>query len=414
MSDIRRLNTLSRVGKLGKTFYEELRQAPTRGRKVVWVGGYTTPVLLFRAMDMDYMYTEAYSATLTATHQEKPSLALSEAEGYSADYCSYGRICTGSLLMSEEEKAKSDPMYLVPDPDCVFVVNNGCPILVYWFDYIRKHFNAPSFALDIPFVWDRTEEQDVIRETEIQFKEAVVFLEDIAKRKLDWERLQEIVAEVKRTMTIRMEAQDLAGSAIPSPATFFDWSIALGAPNHSIGTPLCTEIYEQLRDELKERIARGEGALVDEKCRLFWYGVQLWPHIGTISKMLAGMGANVLASFYTHRTFCHRPDLLNPEKPLESLAANTILWANYNFEQVAEDLIDMCRKYSIDGLVCHYARTCPLFSRYYFEMADAVSQALGIPSIHFEGDLADSEFFSPNRFETQIQTLVETILSKKH
>lgn len=138
-----------------------------------------------------------------------------------------------------------------------------------------------------------------------------------------------------------------------------------------------------------------------------------WPYMRWWGSLLAELGVNIVAAKYTHLCFYHRPDRIDPRKPLESLAANSVCALGYSIELLAEQILRFCEDYSIDAIVCHYTRTCRIFPGPFFEVLDIISRKLGIPGVFFEGDVADASFFAPSQARNRLEALVETVLAKK-
>lgn len=413
-TELRRLPVIDRANKMGRTFYKELAQARQQGKKVAWIGGYPTPIPILTAMDIAYCYADSYAATASARHMEKLLYSVAEARGYPPETCGYGMNMLGCTYLPEEEKKpEADPLYLVSEPDMVITIDPGCGIPAFYMEGARQRFKVPGFIFAQRYLWRKEDEEEVIQEVTEQFRRFITFIEDVLHTPFNWARLRQIMVTIKKATILRMEAADLAGRAIPSPTTVFDWGAALGIIMFGCGTPLSVEAYQQLKDEIKAAIAKHEGAVKNERVRLLWLGMMCWPHIGGLSRTFAKLGANIMAAMYTHRTFIHRPDRIDPEKPLESLAANCINSLSYNIDQYAEETIDMCRDYSIDGIVVHHPRTCYPFSPYYYDVMDIVSRRLGIPAICIEGDQCNADYLSPVRVQAQAETLVESILARK-
>jgi benzoyl-CoA reductase/2-hydroxyglutaryl-CoA dehydratase subunit BcrC/BadD/HgdB len=221
------------------------------------------------------------------------------------------------------------------------------------------------------------------------------------------------MALTKQAITLRMEAKELAATAVPSPTTFFDWASAIGGVTYAIGTQRSVDIFGDIKAEIADRVANGVSALPREDIRAYWIGHMCWPYMRWWGETLAELGVNVVAANYTHMGFIHRPDLIDPAKPMESLAANSICVLSYGVEPLAEQIIDQCRRYKLDAIVCHLTRTCRIFPGPYFAVMDIVERELGIPAVFFEGDVADGNFFSPEQARTRLGALRESILARR-
>lgn len=409
----KRLNSVAEVGQQADEFYEGLRRAPEEGRPVVWAGGFPTAFPIYVAMDIAYLFEDVYAATAAARHKEGKLQEISADEGYLPDACSYARTTLGMAHFPEKEKATADPYYLMPKPDMIIPVDVGCSMLGWWSDAGRRLFKAPLFTIQVPYVWKREDEEEAIQDLVPQFQQLIAFLEEQTNRKLDWDRLKEVMGYVRDAVALRMEAKHLAGRAIPSPVTFFDWSAAVGAINYAIGTPRSVDLFRNIKQEIQDKIDRGEGALPEERVRVYWEGHMNWPYMSWWGRTLAELGVNIIAAKYTHIGFFHRPDLIDPEKPLESLAANSLCCLSYGVDLLTEQVMDYCRDYHLDAVLGHYTRTCRIMAGPYYQMLDTISRRLGLPGVAFEGDVADPNFMSTEQTRTRVEALAETVLSRK-
>jgi benzoyl-CoA reductase/2-hydroxyglutaryl-CoA dehydratase subunit BcrC/BadD/HgdB len=408
----RRLESVKRVSEVQAQSYADRRQAQQQGKKVAFVAGNPTLHLPLRAMDIAFRYGDSFAATASAKHKQEPLMTASYQKGLPLESCGYGKNILGASWMPEEQRG-GEPTYEPFKPDFVAGIDSGCSVGMGWMMATRRWFKVPGYFMVQPYLWSKNDEKEAVRELTEQFRGYISFIEDMTHAPFSWERLRQLLANLKEAITLRVNAQDLAGRAIPSPTTTWDWGSALGVVNYGAGTPLCTDVYQQINEEVKTKMRNREGALEPERCRLYLMGFVPWPNLGELARMLAKLGANVVAAFYTHNCFIDHPDKIDPEKPLESLAANSLFPLGWNIEPLTELIVQTCQDYSIDGLVCSHLHTCYPASSFYFEIAEAVSRKLGIPSMYFEGDVGDPSFFSPVRAQSQFETLVESIVSRK-
>jgi benzoyl-CoA reductase/2-hydroxyglutaryl-CoA dehydratase subunit BcrC/BadD/HgdB len=74
-------------------------------------------------------------------------------------------------------------------------------------------------------------------------------------------------------------------AAKPAPLKFFDGSTLMGPAGVGRGTPEAVSVYEKVLAELKQRIADKEGALENERFRIYWDGMPVWGPLGAHSKL---------------------------------------------------------------------------------------------------------------------------------
>ena len=406
-----RLRSIALIGKAVDKYYEDLRLAPERGQLVAWCDGIPLAFPILRAMDIAYFFGPAYSATISARHLSKDVLRTAEMAGYLPEICSYTRHAMGCALYPPDPNA--NPFYRMPKPDFILTVDPGCSMTLNWADAERRLFKVPLFEIRTVHIWSGDEEEEAKMDMVRQLKELITFLEDLSHKKLDWERLKKIMAEVKEAALLRNRAMEMC-EAVPAPATFFDWSASLGGINYLLGRPECVGIYREIWKEVKERVERKEAAVIGEKYRLYWDGIMCWPKFGHLAEKFASFGACVIAGRYTHLGFYNAPERIDPEKPLEGIAENAIAHhGHHNIDWLVDKVSELCIKYKIDGLICHATRTCRFFAGLQLEMMERVSRRLGIPATYFESDMADETFYSEAQIDTRLQALLETIDSRR-
>jgi benzoyl-CoA reductase/2-hydroxyglutaryl-CoA dehydratase subunit BcrC/BadD/HgdB len=68
-----------------------------------------------------------------------------------------------------------------------------------------------------------------------------------------------------------------------------------------------------------------------------------------------------------------------------------------------------CENYNVDGIVFHSTRTCRAFTNPQRLVARAAQKKLGLPSMFFEGDIADASFYKDEILESRLAAMLEGI-----
>ena len=411
-----KLSSASLIGKMMAASFADIKRQAAEGKKVVWANG--LPVYaLARAADMPVLHAEGFIAGLAAKRLEKPLQDAAEAFGLLPDACSYARSFIGTARIAKGEH-RLDPsmnqdLLLMPKP--VLYVNSagGCGTGRPWGEAMATLFNIPVYHFEPRFLWDESDLEYSVADFIRQEQEFIALLERITGKPYDWNRLKEILVEVKRAVTLRNETMSLCRH-IPAPASFFDWATSIGAVAHLIGLPGTADLLQRMREEVEQRIAQGIGAVPDEKYRLYWDGILTWGKLGVLANKFAALDACVVASTYTNLTWWPRPDLIDPERPLESIAYNCCdIVLLHNYQHRIKALTDLCQEYSVDGLVMSETQTCRAFNAQSFAIMDGVARRLGIPAITIGGDSCDARFYSDAQVDTRLQALLETIEARR-
>ena len=421
-----RLKSCKMVGKLVNEYWQDLINAKKSGKLVVYTTG--LPIGPFMAaQDMAWIHGEGYGARVAARHEEKEPQLFAERRGYNRELCSYARTQLGCAMFAERgvpTDINAGPIATeIPAPDAVITCYPGCSTGPQWDWAIERMFGKkiPWFNVVIPYHYGRNgsrymsgdEYHNIVAYVAKQFKGLIKFLEDLSGRPYNWDRFCELMAVTKKAGKLRMDAMRMC-KAKPSPASFFDWSVFIAPVNYLTAWPGTVECLQAAKDEVQERIEKGITAVPNEKYRIFWEGIMNWNKLGWMAQKFANFDACVIAGRYTHQSFWQEPEAIDPNNPLEGIAVNHIeCQLNLGYPITEEEMIKMCREYSIDGVVFHAARTCRSFGRSHFLMADSLNRNLGINTTSFEGDMVDESFYQDEIVNTRIEAMLEGIDARK-
>ena len=421
-----RLRSGKLVNKLVNEYWQDLIDARKAGKLVCYTTG--LPIGPFMAaQDMAWIHGEGYGARVAARHEEKEPQIYAERHGFNREICSYARTQLGCAMFAQmgvpDEMAVGPIASDIPKPDLIVTCYPGCSSGPQWDWAIERMFGKkiPWFNVVIPYHYGRNgsgymsgeEFREEVAYVTKQFRDFIKFLEEISGRRYNWDKFCELMAVTKKVGKLRMEAMEMC-KAIPSPASFFDWSIYIAPVNYLTAWPGTIECLEATKAEIQERLDKGITAIPNEKFRLFWEGIMNWNKLGWMAKKFAAYDACVIAGRYTHLAFWHEPDAIDPENPLEGIAINHLeCQLNLGYPITEERMIKQCRDYSIDGVILHAARTCRSFARSHFLLAEALNRKLGISSTMFEGDMVDESFYQDEIVNTRIEALLEGIEAKK-
>jgi benzoyl-CoA reductase subunit B len=428
-----RLKTTKMGGKLVNDYWSDLFAAKDDGRKVIWYNGTYIPPF-FHAHNCAYVHGEAWSAYLAAKHGEIPAQQAGEARGYDRELCSYARTHIGQALI-DLQKLKDGKLGIAPDspraltmaklpaPDMIINAYPYCSSGQQWDDITYRLFGkkVPMYTVSVPLLWGGRKDAGYMRGEEWnerslyvakQLRAMTGFLEEHTGRKYDWDRLSEVMGYVKKAATLRLEAMDLC-AATPAPASFFDWIVSIAHVNFLPGTQAIVDYFEAVKAEIQERVANGEGAVKDEKYRLFFDGMMNWNKIGWLADKFAAVNATVVAGRYTHMSFWQEPQLVDLKDPVLGMAQNYLICPNNHGAPIMIGEINkLCDKFKIDGMVMHASRTCRGMTNSQFLIADA-AKARGRQALFFEGDVADESFYKDELLNTRLEAMIESLDARK-
>ena len=391
-------------------YYHELNAASERGTpQIAWCTS-VGPAEILRAMGYLVYFPETHSAMLGATRMATELIPEANALGYSPDICSYLTADIGAFLKGVTPLAKIyEGINGIPKPDVLVFNTNQCRDVQDWFSWYGEKFNVPVLG-----VYTHRNVGDVsnalVSSIAEQMKALAGSLEEISGRRLDLDRLKEVVKLSRECSDLWKQVLQTAASR-PSPITFFDATTLMGPAVVGRGTPKAVEIYKGLLSELEERIRNVEGSIDDERFRIYWEGMPVWGRLRAHFELFAALNANVLASTYCNSWIFSR---LNPEDLFNSMAeAYTELFIVRSDEAKEKYIKDMLDFYDIDGIIYHDAKTCPNNSNCRYGMPQRLEKQTGIPSLTIHGDLNDLRLVSDEQTKTNVEAFIEQLEEAK-
>ncbi|MDP2953684.1 MAG: 2-hydroxyacyl-CoA dehydratase family protein, partial [Chloroflexota bacterium] len=411
-----RLSTTAMIGKMVDDHWQAIRTAPERGEKVAWCTGPLFPFAY--AMGIKCHFHAGYCAYAGGRHAAPWLLDQAENEGHLPESCSYHRMHMGVIKTDVEhtEIPENIRKYVLPIPDLILLMRL-CTEHSHQMDSINRLLRytikkeVPVIAVDC---CPAHNVEDIPHEVEFlkrQVKEDVIpALEKFCGKPFDYNRLSELVAEIKATCTLRNDCVELM-KHVPAPASNFDLAVSMAPTFYLLGSPGNTEYYHRLKVEMEERIAKGiSGMLPEEKYRIYFDGWMLWGFMGWFARKLVSYGANMIVGRYAPLEFFQRPDLLDPDNPVDTIIEQHGYFMRYGMPEVAIDLIpEWVKDFSIDGMIMHNSRTCRLWNLGQEDIIQEVEKRYGVPGLLMEADMIDPRFFSEAQLDTRLGAFFEMI-----
>ncbi len=381
-------------------YYMDALAASQNKKKVAWItsGGPVEPLV---AMDIIPVYPENHGAMIGASKMGEDLCVKAEEMGYSQDLCSYARADIACA------KVKGGPMGGLPQPDMLICCNNICGTVLKWYEIQARYFKVPLFILDTP-VCHTGYSKEIHRYVKAQIREYVRFLEQAAGRPLDRDRMDEVGR-------LSLEGQKLWQKVLnttankPSPMSAFDAFFFLALIVTLRGTQTAVDFYEDLLEEMEQRIHQGMGILPREKYRLLWDNLPVWHQLKWLSKTFGSHGACLVADTYTS-AWCGAINNIDPDDFFGSMArAYTQIYLNIGVDQMAEKIMEYIRFYDVQGFVMHSNRSCKPYSLGQMDIMEIVRKKTGIPVLMLEADMTDPRSFSRSQAQTRIDAFMEIL-----
>lgn len=398
----RKIKSVSRMKEIMTNYYIEAKTAEQTGKKVAWItsGG---PVEFLIAMDVIPVYPENHGAMIGASKMGIGLCEKAEEMGYSRDLCSYARSDIACAVTN------GGPIGGLPKPDFLVCCNNICGTVLKWYEVQARQYNVPLFILDAPFI--HTKFSDAAKKYVIaQTYEYIEFLEKQMGRKMDFDRMAEVSRLAVKGLRLWQEVLDTTAHK-PAPMTAFDAFFHLALIVTLRGTQVAVDYYQQLVDEMKQRIKDGIAMVPNEKYRLLWDNLPVWYRTKWLSDKFASHNACLVGDTYTS-AWSGVMDLIDENNFIETGAvAYSSVYINVSLDQMFETLKKLIQKYDVDGLVMHSNRSCKPYSLGQYDLQKMVMKKLNIPTLMLEADMVDERSFSESQIETRIDAFMETLKS---
>jgi benzoyl-CoA reductase/2-hydroxyglutaryl-CoA dehydratase subunit BcrC/BadD/HgdB len=438
------------ISSIVKGFIADSLRARAEGKKKL---AYTFIVCnydeILRAMDVIPVWTENYAGICGAKRDAERFLQKAESLNFSRSLCTYALCGLGFDQWREEqsEMPPNPPWGGQPRPD--FMLSSGqilCDPRSKWYQACQQFMpDVPIYNTDLPYplyqkdrdhreVWGYYHKY-IVR----QMRGLVAFLEEQTKKKMDYDRLREIVDLSDRTWNLIDETYKLR-SAVPCPMGTGDAMNTMVPMSFLMGTQEAYDFYLGLKKELEEKIAKGEGEVQEEKYRLLWGGgLPAWYALNDFN-YFNSKGASFPAET-TYRMVAPLSEMDIPETkdPIEHLAWRWLGYWTFWYDKArkrpgsepdVEWLINLIEEYKIDGVVMHEAFSCRTWHVGLIWQVHQLSKIykpipilmLGkdekrgnvyreLPSLILESDIIDITSYSEVDTRNKIDAFIETLES---
>ena len=391
--------------------YQKSAEASKAGKPTAWcmVNWWEAdPILL--AMDVELVYPENYGAACAALGVAQDYLERSDSDGFPTHMCGYARNCFGYAARMKElgEIPPEAPMGGMARP--VLLVSSGalCDARIKWFQALGRYLDAPVWPVELPHLGVEESQPEGINKQAIDFMvkdlmEFVVFLEDLLKKKMDWDKLDEIANDLIEINRVWHEINELR-KARPCPMHSRDFWTCMNASLYPAGDPkVSLKLYQDMYDEVSSRVENKIGAIAEEKYRLVFAELPPW-HDLRIFDELAERGWNFVVESWAYHPPKPIDDYDRISNPLERIATQTYQWLTGYFRDAlrqgeymgyfAYPYLEYARTYQCDGALLHPLLTCRTATNHLPLVQDRLSDRLKVPSLVVEGDIVDLKLFN--------------------
>ena len=243
-----------------KAIYEnfaEAQRAAENDEPVLWTEWIINSEIA-RAFDVVPFCPEALNLFGNVRGLEYPPLLIAEAEsqGTPVENCSAQKLVVGSWMLKQ-----------LPRPSVILGATHPCDTSISVYQTLEYLTGAPTFVFDCPYF--RSDE--ALTYYEQNTWEMIRFLEKHLERKIDWDKLSEVLTRVNQTNEYLRSIVEMS-RAIPCPSSMISLLFAWAAREIDVGSPHLLEMAEGLYKVVKDRFDRGQGVVKKERLRvIMWF-----------------------------------------------------------------------------------------------------------------------------------------------
>jgi len=347
-----------------------------------------------------------------------------EKAGYARDLCSYMRNYWGSILLNKYVFGGE-----FPKPDFIWQ-DHICCSHAKWYQVARdlEGKDIPMYCIDVsvgPYEELTDNKLDYVVG---QMHDGIEWLEAVTGRKYDDERFIRAVHDHCRSESIWAEVCAL-NKTVPAPLDEKTmYSLYVHGTLHK-SSQIVADFYEELLDEVRDRVKRGIAAVANERCRVMSDTQPPWAFLN-VFRYLEKYGCVSVGSLYTFGLIGmwdikedgswgprktpqeEGIEIKDRDKALRILASwelNKPEWQHFYSPQLkSEMMIRIAKEWKLDGVLLHYNRGCEGLSLGIAENRLALKEA-GFPVMVFEGNMGDEREFDEAQTMTRIDAFMESL-----
>jgi len=381
------------------TRYYATRKVVGRVRPLAWVTS-GAPVEILIGMGVATVYPENYGALVGAQRAAVPLAQVAEEQGFSPDLCSYARCHIGSVLDS-----RNAPQGGLPKPDLLVASNNICGTVIKWYQALARELDVPLFLLDAPYQHEQGLSDHAAQYVAAQLEDLIAWVTRHTGRRLNEKKFAQALQLSNEAVTLWREIRELC-QARPSPLNAPDLFLAMAPIVVLRGTKDAVTYYRKLKAEVEERVARGEGAILEERYRLLWDNIAIWYRLFRLFSLFTDAGACFVVDTYTNAWAVS----VATEEPILGLAQTyATVYINQSLQARAGLMTDLVERFGVDGMVFHSNRSCKPYSLGQYELMERVSGKTGVPGLVLEADMCDTRLYAEEPIKNRIQAFLDLL-----
>lgn len=297
----------------------------------------------------------------------------------------------------------------MPMPHLMICPSAPCDSARISYQIFQHYTNAPMFYLDEGY-WDTEEDLDYI---EGEYRRLIAYMEQLFNRKLNYDRLAEVLEENNKAIGYFLEASELR-KLVPCPQSGKALLYSSFGFMAAAGHPLNTALQKAILDDAKERAEKGIGIIPEEKIRCVWfYATVIWDY--TLFNWLEDEWKLVIPITLDSYHLAQPIDTSSPDTMIRGLAERT--WNIVPMGRQGRGPADVW----IDDMLNAYDNwkgNCIILSGHvackWLKLACGLvretCRELGIPLFMFDVDLFDPRVVSAETYRQKIADFITTVV----
>lgn len=421
------LRCWNKAKELRTRYYQDYQTAHDRGALRVGGSAWAFSAVPEGLGEIAWLTGEPYGATCAFDKKfSLDCLEAAEKKGYARDLCAYMRNYWGSILINRYAGGGE-----FPKPDFMWTSHICCSHAKWYQVAGELEGGAPVYAVDVSVGPYTKVTPHGVAFVVGQLQDGIAWMEKVTKRRYDDARLIEAVLIETEVTALWSKICEL-NQAVPAPLdeksmyALYVFGVLM-KHRHEV-----LDLYRELYDETKDRVARGIAACANERVRVITDTQPPWGFLD-IFRHMESYGAVSIGSLYSFGLagIWDYPDgkmvpkptpretgasIRTREEALETLVRWTLCRPEYqhfyNPSLKTDLMLRIIRNWKVNGAILHYNRGCEGLSLGIAQnRAELV--AAGIPVGVFEGNMGDEREFDHARTLERIDSFLEILGLRK-
>ncbi|MBD3943037.1 2-hydroxyacyl-CoA dehydratase [Microbacterium sp. NEAU-LLC] len=396
-----------------KQWFAELTAGARAGEQIAVLNA-DAPHEIFRALGIPYVVSQWWASIISAKQAGPAALTLLAREGLPDFSQQYDALPLAEQLLPGSER----PWGGLPAPAFAVAERSG-DVTAKIFEEWGRRPGTEAFLLSrtggdpapdrwwerVAHDWEGVFGTPRLDLLQAEIEELIGWLERRTGRRLDRDRLAEIMRLGNEQAEWNRRTRDLIAAARPTPLMVSDSIPAVMVPQWHRGTAWAVEAARALYHEVAERVDGGAAICPQERVRLMWIGRGLWSDLDLYRRFHDEFGAVFVWSMYL--AIAADGYARYGDDPVRALAARFVGFTDqlYMPPWSSQWYVKEALAHGVDGVVHLVADDTP--------GAGFISEALeaaGIPVLEIRANNADArssrEAGIPDRIATFLRTRV--------